>query len=525
MQTRVPPLSNGQPVSPRSRRVWPWAVGSIAIPLIVIAATLLGARYVARQRLAAQVTPAPSLPPLRVDSVFQPENGVGLWTLTRNQSEIAAYSYATPSMCIPDTPCKTGQKVNQFTLYPAIGPFSTPTLTRYIAQSSVSDCSLLTDETPQTDTLALVCPNLVQVIAADTATPLNQFLLPAGLDTIHATLDSTTNTLYLTGNGALHAYDLATGAEVATQSLSGSPSQPIVDTTRGVDRVYVLQTEQGGSAPSILAAFDARTLNPLGAMTVPADWRAGPFNGALYLFGKGGAVGELDLNAPSWSLSAPYSAATIYGIPKLKGARALGWSGSGGAAVVFALYADHVTAFKADTLTPYGSAPISGAWDSQRALPLGNTGVIYVPDASGAVVGLDTAAFTKATAPDSATAIMLARAGLGKLLPDTNQTPAFLSAETFPLAPGRSPGAGSEIAQNFAIHYSDLGWRGPYGGTASAKVISGAQATNDQLSPTSFTVAFTVTWNQLFVHTHTWTVELLPDGQVKMLSDTGDALP
>jgi hypothetical protein len=527
MQTRVPTSGNGQTSSPRSRRIWPWAAGSIAIPLIVIAATLFGARYAARRYLATQVAPAPQLPPLRVQSVIQPEDGVGLWTLAvdpRSHPVIAAYSYGEAPACVPGSSC-VAPNVNQLTLFPTGSPAPQGQLARGVTPTDVSACSLLADTAH--GALVLVCPGQVQVDTADTELTVNQFSLPAGLDTAHASLDSNTNTLYLTGSSALHAYDLTSGAQIATQQLNGSLSAPIVDPLTG--RVYVL--ENGGSSQPILLGFQmtrARALQQLGAEKLPTGWRAGPADSVaqkLFIFGPADAVAAVDLGAfhlPTATGAPLTPPAALTTLAPLKGALALGFDNQH--QILVALYADRVVAFDYELLRPYAEAPVAGAWDAQRPLPVDVAGdIAYIPDDSGAVVALSLARTRSFVAPDADTAELLARAGLGKLLPDTNQTPPFLIGYQFPLVYGSPAKEAEAINLNFAIPYTipyvGVRWQGPFPGTTRAAFVRAGSQSGD------YTFRFDMTWNQQFVHTHSWTVELLADGRVKMLSDTGDQLP
>ncbi len=510
MVTGFPPSETLQPSRPRKRRIWPWAAGSIIIPLVVIITTLAGARYVTQQRLAAMVTPAPSLPPLRVVDVIQPPTGVALWGLASLNGEPVTLVYNTKSAspgCLPDVACPA-TLANQVTSYSAAGGW----LTHSITPVDSAHCALAPVDAA--GVAYLVCPGGIQVISLASGLVTGQFPLPAGLDTAHAALDSASNTLYVTGSGlssarALYAFDLGTGKQIASQPLSGPASAPIVET--GQNQVLLLVN--GGGAQPTLAAFHARTLLPLGAATLSAGWRAGPLDpGAnqLYLFGRNGAVGVIDPGAVTFSATQPQPAIKPAPLAPLTGARALGWSPPAHALV--ALYADHITAYDATSLRPYAESPISGAWDAQQPLPVDGAGALYAPDTSGAIVALSLARPTGMAAPDAATALVMARAGLGPLLPNTNQTPPFLDAQTFPVT-------ATTLTRDFAIHYSDLGWRGPYLGHVSAKIVQTGK------QPGDYTVTFAVDWNQLFVHTHSWTVELLPDGRVKMLTDTGDSIP
>ncbi|HLY32798.1 MAG TPA: hypothetical protein VKQ36_17375, partial [Ktedonobacterales bacterium] len=117
-------------------------------------------------------------------------------------------------------------------------------------------------------------------------------------------------------------------------------------------------------------------------------------------------------------------------------------------------------------------------------------------------------------APNAATAVILARAALVRLLPNTGQTPAFVSADTFPL--DLNPGV---RANDFWVHYSDIGWRGPYPGHARSS------ATDDPANPGAYTVTFSIDWTQLFTRTHTWVCEVTSSGVVQLISDSGDAVP
>jgi hypothetical protein len=508
MMTGSPPADAVQTARPHKRRVWPWAAGSIILPLAIIVTTLLGARFVARERLAAMVAPAPALPPLRVAATIQPPSSASVWTLASlNGAPVAlVYNAQAPSTCLPGVACPSAPLASQLAIYD--GATGAASLTRSITPADLSQCAALSGSA--SGIAYLVCPGQVQVIALATGETSRQFPLPAGLDTIHAAFDDATSAFYIPGPDALYAFDLTTGKQIARLPLSGPASTPAVDTDQG--RVYTLIN--GGQAHPTLLAFHTRTLLPLGGATLPAGWSAGPRfanANALYLFGQHGAVGVIDLGQIAFAVAQPYPTITPDPVEPLTGARALGWDPA--QQTLVALYADHLTAYDAESLQPYAASPVSGVWDAARPLSVDAAhGVLYAPDASGAIVALSLGRPTGAASPDAATAVVMARAGLGMLLPDTNQEPPFLDAGTFPASQ-------TALARNFAIHYSDLGWRGPFPGHASARVVkAGAQ-------PGDYTITFAVDWSQLFVHTHSWTVELLPDGRVRMLADTGDAIP
>ncbi|HEX9037982.1 MAG TPA: hypothetical protein VF808_13440 [Ktedonobacterales bacterium] len=496
----------------RRPRIWPWAAGSILIPLVIIAGALAGSRYAARARLAAEVTPAQALPPLRVLSVIQPLTPIGQWALMPNAVRPVALTltYAASSACLPGATC-AAPIPGQLTLYDAASaaPLASQSLAvTGLGQTDLRQCELATDTT--SSIAYLVCSGLVERIALDTGRTSMAFAYPYNFTGGHAELGVADHTLFISLGQTLSAYNLESNQLTASQTLGGQLSAPYLDAERG--RVFVVVN--GGSDQPRLAAFTTRGLTPLGNEALPAGWRAGPRDHStdrLYLFSKDGAVGAVELGASVLELTPPYPAASVTTYGPLRGARALGWDPINQAVV--ALFSDHLTAFDTESLQPYGSLPVSGVWDPQRPLAVDSYhGVLYAPDTSSAIAAISLGHPNSRIALEVPTAIMLARAGLGALLPDTNQSPPFLDYTTFPLTM-------TALARNFAIHYSDLGWRGPFAGHAAvASVKAGKQ-------PGDYVITFAVDWNQLFVHRHAWTVELLPDGRVRMLTDTGDAIP
>ncbi|HEY7339766.1 MAG TPA: hypothetical protein VH591_02695, partial [Ktedonobacterales bacterium] len=112
----------------------------------------------------------------------------------------------------------------------------------------------------------------------------------------------------------------------------------------------------------------------------------------------------------------------------------------------------------------------------------------------------------------SGSAALLARAALGRFLPDTNQDPPFVAPESFPAAVGT-------IKLNFWQHYPDIGWRGPYPGTTET-AVSAAPG-----KPGSYLVTFSMSWYQVFQRHHTWVCLVAPDGSVLLQSESGDPVP
>lgn len=489
---------------PRKPLVWPWAAGSILIPLIIIVGTLGGARLAQRGQMVGAIAPPPALPPLRVTDAVQPPSGIALWGIARAQeaggSLKIVYSGPSPQGCLPDAACSHARIANDLSIYSKTGRVSYA-----ITPGDVSQCALLSGAI---GVEYLICPGHAQVISLTDGETTAQFTLPAGLDTRRAAIDNDTNTLYVAGSSALRAFDLTTGEMVASQTLNGTASMPIVDSQ--AHRVYVLLT--GGSQPT-LEAFQARSLDTLGGVTLPVGAQAGPLDTSsnqLYLFAQSGAVGSISLTGFAMSQSRPYPSVTPSLLGPLVGALGLGWDAN--RQVIVALYPSQVIAYDAESLKPYAASPISGDWDAQRPLPVDTaSGFVYVPDSSGAVVTLSLDRPTSMAAPNAKTAFVMARAGLGKLLLNGTQAHPFVVTSTFPVTQG-------SVTRSFALYSPDSGWSGPFAGHASA-TIQTSSATD------YYTFTFGIDWNQFFDHPHTWAVELMPDGRLKILSETGNAVP
>lgn len=504
MVTSPPAPNRPTATDPRKPLVWPWAAGSILIPLIIIVGTLGGARLAQRGQLVGAIAPAPALPPLRVTDALQPPSGIALWGVARSQEAGGplkiVYSGPAPQACLPDTACSHARIANELSIYSKSGQMS-----HAITPGDVSQCGLLSGAI---GVGYLICPGHAQVISLTDGETIAQFTLPAGLDARRAAIDSDTNTLYVSGPSALRAFDLTTGEMVASQALNGAASTPIVDSQAHL--VYVVVTS--GSQP-ILEVFQDRSLNTLGGATLPVGARAGPLDAnsnQLYLFAQSGAVGSISLTGLAISQSQPYPSVTPSLLGPLAGALALGWDANRQAIV--ALYPSQVIAYDAESLKPYAASPISGDWDAQRPLPTDSeSGTVYVPDSSGAIVTLSLDRPTSMTAPNAKTAFVMARAGLGKLLPDRTQAHPFITTSTFPVAQGSFP-------RSFAMYSPDSGWSGPFTGDASVAIQTNS-------APGDYIFTFGIDWNQFFVHPHSWAVELLPDGRLKILSETGNAVP
>jgi hypothetical protein len=389
----------------------------------------------------------------------------------------------------------------------------------------------------------LIDPSGVTTFSDATGQQTGTYTSQLSADADHAlqsvALDEQLGLIYaLDSNDNLTAYTAADGQQVASVTLpSTSLPQLLVDENENTHRLYVFST--GGDQPATLTAYYASDLgplgSPLGSWLIPqgkgGDFTAGPLDAAthtLYLWGPSPAgsttaVWTLDLD----TLPASGAGQTVIPqeVPELAGAVSLGFDG---ALPLLATRAGDVAALAPRTFQPYAGLPLVQASEpaglplmqasdpfaySAAPLPIdSNARLAYLPGADNTLLIVSLARPASYAAPNAATAELIARAGMAKLLPDTHQDPPFVSAQTFPL------GAGSVTRQYF-IHYSDLGWKGPYSGGASVGSVKAGAAPGD------YTMTFTISWNQLFLRQHSWTVEVTPDGRTHLRGESGDAIP
>ena len=149
--------------------------------------------------------------------------------------------------------------------------------------------------------------------------------------------------------------------------------------------------------------------------------------------------------------------------------------------------------------------------------------LLYLPANGGSLIIAQDAATRQPTEPMTpGTAILLARAALPNYLPDTNQNPPFLDTETF------WPGAATPSRQRRQRHAplglldsllrSRLDW----------PLLRQRHHERHRLctaSPTAIKWPSPSPGSRLFQRSHTWTLDVAPDGSVSYVSDSGDALP
>ena len=538
MLTGAPPSDRvSVPPAPR-RRVWPWAAGSILIPLLVIAGTLVGQRVATRDRLASEVAPAPALPSLAVQAIAHAPGQIAHLALDTHTHTLVAQIAACQSVAA-SAPQTAGAPacIAQPNASASLAFFDSATgalrgVTR--VSSTPAHSAALTDATHGVTYLVSESGGVTiyddatgKQAGGYTSQTIASALASTGGGTDDLALDGQFSLLYtVTINrfATLNALDATSGQVVASASLPAPSAggtlgaQVRVDTN--ANRVYVFN---GNAMAPTLFAFNASDLTPLGYWSFPGRvGGVGPLDSATHTLYVGAATGdapaELDLtHLPADGAGEQVTPQQSIQDATLARARYFGVDGANGAVALTTNTG--LEALAANMSQPYAklplvSAPAGGVLDTTPwLLPVDSqTGLAYLPGEENTIFIVNMARPTSFAAPNALTATLMARAGMAALLPNTNQTPAFADARSFPLA------AGKEQRQYF-IYYSNLGWKGPYGGYTSITNVKPGATAGD------YTMTFTLAWDQLFLRQHSWTVELTPDGRTHLLGDSGDGLP
>ena len=519
--TSAPPQPSTHP-APR-RRTWPWAAGSIGTVALVLALAVAGRAVVARGHRVAAVVAPPAVPALAVATVARPEAGATLTALDPGAGHLVALAAPTWLTCPPPAlgACPPAPTPDAFVvLDDATGRQLARTPLDGTASEATSALLLLAD--PATHRAYAIGSRTVSVFSTMTGASLPGYTLPAeagasgaaGERVVGAALDPSGETLtLLRGNGTLYRIAATTGqargqhdlpADLVGATLSG----PLLDSAH--NRLAVLAQPATGSAP-LLLAYDVGSLQPTARFTLPAGARLGPLDAAsdaLYAFGGDGAVWQMPLTA--LAASGQGEAAPLMPQPSLRGALALGWDAAGRRYLATpGMLQQQGTA---SGNAPLAALPLQVGWTPSQPLPLDTTrGLLAVPTTDGALV-LVRAGDGQATPLTPDAAVLLARAAMQQFLPDTNQDPPFVAPEFFPSGPG-------ERAEEYYIHFADLGWQGPYPGVASVAVVPASSPSG------AYTVTVHIAWHQLFDRQHSWTCLVLADGGVRLTGQSGDAIP
>jgi hypothetical protein len=357
-----------------------------------------------------------------------------------------------------------------------------------------------------------VAPDSVTIFSTQDGTRQGGFALPADLSPrVVAALGG--DGLYVTNGAQLFLLDARSGQPLAQADLpsggtSGSLDGPLVDVARA--RIYLAYAATAHDPPTLLA-LDARDLHQLGQYTLPAGERLGPMDAAganMYAFGPTGTTARISLDALAASSSGLAPLATD---ATLQNALTLGEN-----ATLGHLYVADAT--QTCILTSMGALaalplPSAGAPSSLLLVDFGRS-LVYLPAGHGAlVIARDSATPAKGGQGVSAeSAVILARSALDSTVGATTLYAGrdLASAQMFPAQPGSR-------AQNFWV-LDPSGWLGPYSGQVSTAIAATPHSADER-------VTFTLDWDQLFPHTHTWTWDVTPLGTAALVANTGDPVP
>lgn len=519
---------------------WPWALGSVAAVCLVLAATLLTHAAVEHARSEAYTVPAPSTPLLQVDAITRPEGGARLVALDANAGVVDVLAapvssqggegtvLPAPQGCPPAIhgclPAAIEPAASTFLVLDDVTGATRARVPLAGSCAAARDATTLLEDPTHGRTYALDAATLVMLDTRSGAC-LGAVRLPGATNStsdgaslsgalIGAALTPDSGGLYLAYAHALFLVDPANGHLLRGGALAPQEGSlvagPVLDLTSNA--VFTLERT---SAETSLVAFAADTLTPMRSVDLPAGARLGPLlpdTRALVLYSATGTITLRDtatlLRQPPSSGGAPKPLTHLGGLPNTL---ALGWERSSETVLAagtrgLQLYGVTGTARHLVAALPLPLATVPG-WepllvDSARQesiLPVGDGSLVFVRNVATRTI-------------DQHAALLFARAALARYLPDTNQQPPFLDATTFPLAPGSAPRA-------YYIHFSDLGWQGPYPGSASTRVASVPGASG------AFQVTYGIAWNQLFPRQHSWVAQVERDGSVRLLSSSGDAVP
>lgn len=473
----------------------------LVVAVVIIAA--LGARHViAGTRHTALAVPAAALPMPEVIGATPANTYVQLAALDAPAGHVVTLVSATQPQCPPVGACPAAPALTAFAVFDAASGRQLFTSPLTGAAAAATDSVLLLADAGHHVAYA-ISPHAVTIFSTATGTTVGGYTVPSAVwpRESDGALDAQRGVLALAGGSQLLALDAATGHVLASRDLGTGITTSALTVNPATGMVYAL-LRQPNASQQTLAAFDDTTLAPRMRLPLPASARLGPLDAAadtLYLPGTPGGT-------------CAYSLRTAQLTPAPAGvcdALALGWSATG--SHLYTVDANMLTVRDALSGQALAALPIRAAWPGDQPLLLDSgRGLLYVPDDQGMVLIVRDGAQPATLSAGSA--LLGARAALARLLPDTNQDPPFVSPETFPAAPGTRP-------ESYWIHFSDLGWQGPYSGSAASTVSPQASRSG------GYTVTFTITWNQLFLRQHSWTCDVSPDGAVRLVSESGDALP
>ncbi len=486
---------------------WRWGIATLTVVAIILGATFVTHSLAARLR-HPPATPAPALPPLAVLAVTAPGTDYELTALDASNGHLVALAADRQPQCPPQGACPVAPPLANFVVLDgstgqvlAITP-----VTGEVALYSSAAEYLMVDE--GSHRAYAIGPGFAAVFSTETGAFMEGIPLPA--PTGHASLagaafDGAQAQLYALGrDGLLTRHDFRTdppNKDAAFAEPAGRYSGLALDILDNV--LFTLRPATTGQGTTLLT-IDATTLATVAQVTLPANATVGPFDpatGALTLLGADGHTYRATYASGRLSVAADGPANALD----------LGWNPA--LAHTYVAHAGDVQVLDASG-QPVAALPVR-VYAGTMLLTDPARSLLYLTANGGSLIIAQDAATPPARVPNAATAILLARAALPRYLPDTNQDPPFLDTETF--WPGVT--APTTFARDFYIHFSDLGWTGPYIGSVSTAVAPLSGRSN------AYQVTFTITWQQLYQRTHTWVLDVAADGAVSYVSDTGDVIP
>lgn len=510
----------------RARRAWPWALGSIAVVLLVLGSAALGRHVISGARQTPTVA-APAHPPLTLLAVTTPDRSYETFALDAEVGHIVALAAPPEPTCPPVAACPPPPAPTALVLLDAAnGAAVTTTPLRDTALLAAGSAPLLVLDTTH-HVAYLLAQRHVAVFSARTGEQIGGYDLPADVawsSTTTALMNPAAGSLIVATATELLTIDASTGQLRARHALANGAAAPATADPPVLDaaanRLYRLARASATDAP-LLTTYDATTLAPLARNSLPVGARLGPLDPLyraklatidprtqyLLILSADGTVARLATVAgmPSGGLS---------DAPLLRGALALGWDDHSAACLVAS--ATTLMAFDSATGHTIAALPLRVTWPATQSLAVDQRqGLLYVPAGRGAIAIIGNAS-TAQKADGAGAAVVLARAALQRFLPDTNQDPPFVTPDTFPLT---TTATGASRATPYWIHFAERGWQGPYNGTAQTTV------TAQPGQPRAYTVRFTITWNQLFLRSHTWVCDVAADGSVALRAESGDVVP
>lgn len=516
---------------------WPWALGSIIAVLLILGAALTTHAMVQRAREAAFALPAPAAPLLTVRAITRPEGGAKLVALDAHAGTLGVLAVApatrgmAPQGCPPHmSGCTGAPSATQASAFLVIDEATGAVKARTALDGPCTPAreatALLADPT-HGHTYALAGTTLLTfdsrtaacqgATAIETGNATDAHGHPTVGALAGAALVPNGGGLYLAYASAILLVDPSNGMLLRGGALPPHTAPlvagPVLDVTQNTFYVFA-QNAQGPR----LAAFAADTLTPQGNLPLASGTHLGPMTPDgqhLILLGHDGTTSLLSVPDGHVGSAHPQP------IHAWQDTAAVGWDdaqplvATTGSAAEIRLLASSEMGATTQAILPLTLAPWV-PWNPLLVDPARH--ISLLPAADGSLVVVQN---TPTKALTQSQALLLAHAGLAHYLPPTNQEPPFVAPISFPLT-------ATQADRAYYIHFSDLGWQGPYAGTASTSITGTSNASAEGASSVvtdAAHVTYTITWDQMFSRSHTWIVQVAPSGAVRLISTTGDAIP